>query len=211
MAACTSFPEPLESNVTTELLTERLLLREFRESDWRAVHAMAMDEQVTRYIPVDMPGEEEIRESIRVQMNGRHADPPRYDFAATLRASSSLIGVCTLFIRAGELRQGEILYVLNRPYWGRGYATEAARALLDYGFGELDLHRVYATCRPANVASWRVMEKLGMRREGHLVQHRWMKGRWQDSYLCDPGPRMASPFTLETASHTCHSERSAAE
>ena len=44
-------------------------------------------------------------------------------------------------------------------------------------------HRIYATCRPPNVASWRVMEKLGMRREGHLVQHRLIKGRWQDSYL----------------------------
>jgi RimJ/RimL family protein N-acetyltransferase len=169
--------------MTSELRTERLLLREFRESDWRAIHAMTTDEQVTRYIPVDAPSEEETREAIQVQINGRHANPPRYDFAVTLRADRTLIGVCTLFIRYDELRQGEILYVLNRPYWGHGYATEAARVLLEVGFRELELHRIYATCRPANVASWRVMEKLGMQREGHLRQHRWMKGRWQDSLL----------------------------
>jgi RimJ/RimL family protein N-acetyltransferase len=169
--------------MTTELLTEHLLLREFQESDWRAVHAMTQDEQVTRYIPVDTPSEEETREAIQVQIAGRRADPPHYYFAISLRATGTLIGVCALFIRYDELRQGEILYVLNRPYWGRGYATEAARALLEVGFRELDLHRIYATCRPANVASWRVMEKLGMRREGHLVKHRWMKGRWQDSLL----------------------------
>ena len=132
---------------------------------------------------LDSPSEEETREALRVQMNGRDADPPHYYFAVTLRSTGTLIGVCALLIRYDELRHGELLYVLNRPYWGQGYATEAARALLGLGFSELDLHRIYATCRPANVASWRVMEKLGMRREGHLVQHRWMKGRWQDSLL----------------------------
>jgi len=167
----------------SELLTERLLLRELRESDWRAIHAMTTDEQVTRYIPVDAPSEEETRAAIRFQMNGRDANPPIYYFAVTLRSTDTLIGVCALLIGHDELRPGEILYVLNRPHWGHGYATEAARAMLDLGFRELDLHRIYATCRPANVASWRVMEKLGMRREGHLVQHRWMKGHWQDSLL----------------------------
>jgi RimJ/RimL family protein N-acetyltransferase len=174
--------------MATEVLTERLLLREFIESDWRAMHAMASDERVTRYIPVGAPTVEETRESIQVMMAGRQASPPRYDFAVTLRSASpglvnTPIGVCGLFIRYDELGQGEILYVLGHRYWGQGYATEAARALLGYGFRELDLHRIYATCRPANVASARVMEKLGMRREGHLRQHRWMKGRWQDSLL----------------------------
>jgi RimJ/RimL family protein N-acetyltransferase len=55
--------------------------------------------------------------------------------------------------------------------------------VLHFGFRQLDLHRIYATCRPANVASQRVLEKVGMHREGHLRRHRWMKGRWQDSYL----------------------------
>ena len=84
---------------------------------------------------------------------------------------------------ASRTAPGELTYLYARLFWGRGYATEAARAILAYAFRDLDLHRVYATCRPANVGSSRVLEKLGMRREGHLVQHRWMKGRWQDSLL----------------------------
>ena len=112
----------------------------------------------------------------------------RYAFAVTLRAQdagseNTLIGTCFLSIRPDELRQGELTYLYARPFWGHGYATEAARAVLEVGFRELDLHRIYATCRPANMGSARVLEKLGMRREGHLVQHRWMKGSWQDSLL----------------------------
>lgn len=175
--------------MTTELLTERLLLREFRESDWRAVYEMMTDERVTRYIPVDAPSEEEMREWVRfLAHEARQARPPRHDFAVVARPLDAdlegvLIGSCWITIQPAELRQGDLGYVLGHSYWGRGYATEAARAVLRYGFQELDLHRIYATCRPANVASWRVMEKLGMRREGCLVQHRWMKGRWVDSLL----------------------------
>ena len=80
-----------------------------------------------------------------------------------MRSEETLIGQCFLLTR-DEKRQGEIGFVLNRHYWGCGYMTEAARAVLQYGFQRLNLHRIYATCRPANVASTRVLEKLGMRR-----------------------------------------------
>jgi RimJ/RimL family protein N-acetyltransferase len=165
------------------LVTDRLVLRELVEDDWQAVHAFLSDPEVSRYCPFQPPTEEETRQEIRKLIDGRHAAPPQYDFALVLRSTGALIGLCRLTIRPDELRQGEILYLLNRHYWGQGYATEAVRAVLGYGFEELGLHRVYATCRPANVASSRVMEKVGMQREGHLRRHRWMKGRWQDSLL----------------------------
>jgi RimJ/RimL family protein N-acetyltransferase len=172
----------------TELLTKRLLLRGFRESDWRAMHDIVADERVTRYIPARASTEQEMREWVRYLAHAHQARPPRHDFAITLRSqdtlsAGALIGSCWLSVQNDEPRQADLGYVLNYPYWGRGYATEAARAVLGYGFRELALHRVTATSRPANVASWRVMEKLGMRREGHLVQHRHIKGYWQDSYL----------------------------
>jgi RimJ/RimL family protein N-acetyltransferase len=165
------------------LRTDRLILREFVEDDWRAVHAFLSDPEVSRYCPFQPPTEEETREEIRKLIDGQRAKPPQYDFALVLRSTGTLIGLCRLTMRPDELRQGEILYLLNRRYWGQGYATEAARAVLGYGFEELGLHRVYATCRPANVASSRVMEKVGMQQEGHLRRHRWMKGTWQDSLL----------------------------
>ena len=165
------------------LSTKRLLLRPLVESDWRAAHAMLTDPEVIRYIPAGSASEQETREDIRAVIVQHQADPPRYNFAVVLRAEGTFIGVCFLEMKAKEPQQGNLGYLLGRNYWGQGYATEAARAVLDFGFRKLDLHRIYATCRPANVASSRVMEKLGMRREGHLRQHRHIKGAWQDSYL----------------------------
>jgi RimJ/RimL family protein N-acetyltransferase len=174
--------------MTTELLTERLLLREFQESDGPALRSMLADPLVTQHMPVDSSTEAGIRWGMQYLLNSTDADPPRHCFAVTLRAENAradntLIGACFISIRPDQLRQGEITYLYARSYWGHGYATEAARAVLEVGFRDLDLHRIYATCRPANVGSARVLEKLGMRREGHLVQHRWMKGCWQDSLL----------------------------
>jgi RimJ/RimL family protein N-acetyltransferase len=74
-------------------------------------------------------------------------------------------------------------YVLNRAYWGRGFATEASRALLEFGFRSLALHRIVARCDVRNHASMRVLEKLGMRREGHFRKDAKKAGAWRDTYL----------------------------
>ena len=78
----------------------------------------------------------------------------------------------------------EIGWAIGRPHQRRGYATEAARALLAHAFETLRCHRVVATCQPENVASWRVMEKLGMRREAHFRQALLREtGEWWDEYF----------------------------
>lgn len=74
-------------------------------------------------------------------------------------------------------------YCLNRNFWGKGYATETAKVLLRFGFDQLNLHRIFATCDPANIASAHVLEKIGMQLEGHLREHKWAKGKWCDSLL----------------------------
>jgi [ribosomal protein S5]-alanine N-acetyltransferase len=91
-------------------------------------------------------------------------------------------------IEPAELRTWELGYIFNPRYQRRGYATEAARALLHHAFAEMGVHRVIANCNPANVASWRVLEKIGFVREGHLRQNiffrRDAEGRpvWQDTF-----------------------------
>jgi len=71
-----------------------------------------------------------------------------------------------------------------RPeYWSRGIGTEAAGALIRFGFEKLGLHRIIAKCDPMNMASWRVMEKTGMRREGRLRENVKIRGEWRDSLL----------------------------
>ena len=73
--------------------------------------------------------------------------------------------------------------MISRDRAGSGYATEAAAAVLRFGFDTLGLHRIWATCRPENLGSSRVLEKIGMQREGHLRDHVMVRGAWQDSLL----------------------------
>ncbi len=163
--------------------TRRLCLRGFREEDWQAVHAYSTDPEVVQYVPGEFPAEEETRAIVRLWMDGQTDEPPRYDFAVTVRPDDFVIGWCCLQISSGDRRVGELMYVLNRNFWKHGYASEAAQAMVDYGFSKLQLHRIYATCRPENTGSWHVLEKLGMRREGLLRENVWIRGSWWDSYL----------------------------
>ena len=79
--------------------------------------------------------------------------------------------------------EGALWYILHRAHWGRGIIPEVARVLLAFAFGELRLHRMIVDCDPANTASIRVAEKLGMRREAHFVENTWVKGVWVDSLI----------------------------
>jgi RimJ/RimL family protein N-acetyltransferase len=79
-----------------------------------------------------------------------------------------------------EKNEGYIGYCLNRQFWGQGYATETARALLEFGFNKLNLHRIFATCDPANAASRHVLDKIGLTYEGHFRENVYCKGEWHD-------------------------------
>ena len=165
------------------IATNRLYLRSFREQDWQAVHAYSVDPEVVRYVSAESPSEEETREIIRSWMRGQADCPPHYDFAVTVRPDEFVIGWCCIQISSGNKQVGELMYVFNRNFWRRGYATEAAQGVVSYGFSKLKLHRIFATCRPENIGSWHVLEKLGMRREGLLRENVWIRGNWCDSYL----------------------------
>jgi RimJ/RimL family protein N-acetyltransferase len=92
-----------------------------------------------------------------------------------------LIGSVSLTL--GEHRQGEIGFTFHPDHHGHGYATEASRELLRIGFEDYDLHRICGRLEPRNVASARVLEKLGMRREGLLLENEWVKGEWQSELI----------------------------
>lgn len=101
-------------------------------------------------------------------------------FAVTLRASSELVGACGLHGRQTGAT-AELGYWIGKPFWGRGYATEAARAVVAYGFDTLGLHRVFAMAYSRNPTSSRVLEKLGMRWEGRLREHIEKWGHFEDA------------------------------
>jgi len=100
-----------------------------------------------------------------------------------LQSDSKVIGSVEMVIRSRRWGQAEIGWALNRVYRGMGYATEAARRMITFGFDDLGLHRISAECDPGNTASVRLMERLGMRREGHLREIIVVKGVWCDRYV----------------------------
>jgi [ribosomal protein S5]-alanine N-acetyltransferase len=161
---------------TLPIETERLRIRLLTAEDWQDVHAYTSDPVVMTYLPEDVMTEEQTRQFIVMSMT---EDARTY--AVDLR-EDRLIGHIG-FHPWYAPRIYEIGWVFHPRYQGQGYATEAAAAMLRYGFESLQVHRVIATCQPENAASSRVMEKLGMQREAHFRKCIYRDERWWDEYL----------------------------
>ena len=148
--------------------------------DLAAIHAIRSREDVTRWLYWGPRSEAEVSDWIE----GVSARPPETGVARAveLRATGEVVGDVTLTVDP-EHRQGEIGFSFHPDHQGHGYATEAARALIAYAFENHDLHRVCGRLEPRNVASARVLEKLGMRREGLLIENEWVKGEWQSEAI----------------------------
>ena len=174
----------MQENKSPTLQTERLILRDFREEDWQAAHEWGSDPKVVKYMPFGPNTEDETKNFINRVLNNQKAQPRiSFNFALINKPDNRLIGSCRIKIKSVDSKEGEIGYALNRRYWNQGYMTEAARSVISFGFIQLGLHRIIATCDPANTGSYRVMEKLGMQREGYLREHEFWKGAWLDSLL----------------------------
>jgi len=146
------------------LYTERLSIRQFVPTDWPAVYAYTADAVVMAYMPDGQHSEAQTQEFVNVQSSDQ-----AQSFAILLTETQQLIGHIG-FHPWFAPQTYEVGWAMHPAYHNRGYTTEAALAALAYGFGTLGLHRVIATCQPENIASYRVMEKLGMRREGWFRQ-----------------------------------------
>jgi RimJ/RimL family protein N-acetyltransferase len=107
----------------------------------------------------------------------------KYQFAVVVRESGQLMGNCGVRKESAEAQIADMGYELDPNYWGKGYATEAATAVLNFGFAELKVHRIGANAVAENTASLRVLDKIGMQYEGRLRENKWMKDRWWDTVL----------------------------
>jgi RimJ/RimL family protein N-acetyltransferase len=147
-----------------DLETTRLRLRPLGASDEDNLHRLYSDPEVVRYL--GKGGVRTRAETVRALATAiEHWGQRGYGiWALTDRDSGQFVGRCGLRFLP-EVGEVELLYTLLKEFWGRGLATEASRAVLDFGFGRAGLKRIIALADPENTASWRVMEKLGMRRE----------------------------------------------
>ncbi|MEK4511998.1 N-acetyltransferase [Paenibacillus anaericanus] len=161
--------------------TDRLFISDFKEEDWSKVHSYCSDEEVTKYTLWGPNSEDQTRDYINSSILAQYIKPrEKHELAITIKTTNELIGNCCLNIEGSN---AEIGYCFSKEYWGDGFATEVANGLLKFGFNQMGLHRIYATCRPQNTSSARVMEKIGMKKEGHLREHVRSKNNWQDSFV----------------------------
>lgn len=161
----------------------RLVLRRLKETDLEALVAYRSDPEVARYqswSDYDAARGRALIES----MHGRQpGEPGWFQFAIALKATDALVGDCALRVDEHDSRQGEIGFTLARQHQGQGLGTEAVRALLGHAFGTLGLHRIIAVTDAKNTAAATVLERVGMRREGHFLENTWFKGAWGDEFL----------------------------
>ncbi|MCW3844757.1 GNAT family N-acetyltransferase [Micromonospora yasonensis] len=157
------------------------VLRELDDADVVPLHAMLADPRVfERVLDDQLPSLDEVRDVVPAWRDEAGGEPrPAYRLAAV--EGDRLVGMGTLTVESTQHRRGEIGYVLAADRWGRGLGTEVAGLLLRLAFEQVGLHRVEATTRPDHVASCRVLEKVGMRREGVSRDHLLVRGHWWDS------------------------------
>jgi RimJ/RimL family protein N-acetyltransferase len=159
---------PVMSVAPETITTPRLVLRRPKPSDVSAVYEYGRDSEVTRYM--DWPAHSHIRDAIRATETAlqRWDSGAEYTWRITVKPDDAPIGAIACRVHGHTADLG---FVLARRYWGKGYATEAARAVLQWAASLEGVYRVGATCDIENAASARVLEKIGMSREGIL--RRW--------------------------------------
>lgn len=164
-----------------QLTTERLILREYTLDDVPAVLAYQRQDSHIRYYPWTERTRGDVREFVKMLIDWRKEEPRRrFQFAVTLPDSGELIGSAGIRRKPDNDFEADIGYEIAEEHWGHGYATEAARALLDFGFNKLKLHRISASLVADNTPSARVLERLGMTLEGRSRHIARFKDRWWD-------------------------------
>jgi [ribosomal protein S5]-alanine N-acetyltransferase len=164
------------------LETERLRLRPFTFDDVAAVFALVSDPEVARFVRFEAhrtPAETRAFLEL-VEQCYRRGEP--FAWAIVRREDDRLIGSCGFVSQAGEKKSAEIGYWLGKRYWGEGYAAEAARALVRFGFERMNLERLEAKCFVENRAGQRVIEKLGMKLEG-TDRSEMIKGEYPEVHM----------------------------
>ena len=171
-------PDPLP------LHTPRLVLRRFTDADAPVFLAYRNDPRIARHQSWESCSPTEAAEFVQRHATQTFGLPGEWlQIAIALKESNQLIGDCAVRVHTSDTRQATIGGTLSQPFHRQGFAVEALSCLLECLFLRLELHRVVADTDVENAAAWRLMEQLGLRREGHLKQSLWFKGRWADEYL----------------------------
>ena len=159
-----------------------LLIRRVGPDDFRDLREYWSDPEESRYQLWDASTGEQIIAALDEQAGVRAGDPG-VALILAIEFGGKVVGDCQLTVTSVGDRQAEIGFRLNPRFAGRGLATRAVAAVLGFGYVQLGLHRVEAVTDVRNERSWRLMERVGMRREGHIIHGSFVRGEWVDDYL----------------------------
>ncbi|MCL2528041.1 MAG: GNAT family N-acetyltransferase [Defluviitaleaceae bacterium] len=167
------------------LESERLVYRKFNMDDFLVVNDWLSDPDIMMYRRGEPRSEAEVRDYLDWAITNAEADPcSNFEYAITLKENGNLIGAAT-FMNVPDYP--EIGWTIHRDYWRQGYGTEMGIAMLRLGFETLRIHRIIAGCNAENQASYKIMERLGMRREGHFIKAQLgnsaLNNKWCERYL----------------------------
>ena len=169
-----------------KLETERLILRDFVKEDWHRVMEYQTDPLYLSYyewIEEDRTPEA-VQEFVGWFLDHQQQKPRiKVQLAVILKSNNPLIGNCDIRMDKVKATEADIGYELDPKYWNRGYTTEAAHAIVDFGFSKFNLHRIWSWCVADTLGSAHVLEKLGMKLEGRLREKEFYKGRWWDTLM----------------------------
>lgn len=164
--------------------SERVQLRGFVPADRRAYCAYHRRAEVYRYLYRSVPDEQELAAQFDAALSPRFEQEGDAQRLAVVRcADSVLLGEVVLKLASKAARQGEIGFIFDPDHSGKGYATEAVTKMLDIGFEQHGLHRIFARLDPLNARSVALLERIGFRREAHLVENDCFNGVWGDEYI----------------------------
>ena len=167
-----------------KLSTKRLVLRRLRSDDVEAICGYRSKPEVARFQSWETYEREEGERLVEGQVNMEPGIPGTWlQVAIVEQATGTMVGDCGLHCLKDEPRQMELGVTLDSDYQGRGYATEALSCLLDFVFGTLNAHRVFAVTGSENVSAEALFLRLGFRKEAHFIEHRWYKGYWDSEFV----------------------------
>ena len=160
--------------------TERLILRRYKKEDLQDLFEYLSDKDVVEYEPYKTMTFDEAKENLEWRIGMEEM------IAVELKSSHKMIG--NVYLGKRDFDSLEMGYVFNRNYWGKGYAAESCKALIQQAFSN-GVHRIYAECDPRNKNSWKLLEALGFRREAHFRRNVYFwkdengKPLWKDTYI----------------------------
>ncbi len=175
---------PVLTSLALPITTRRLIIRDYTVADAPAVFTNVKDPAYWQYQSAEAPSPAQIETLLTWAVNEQAISPRlNYFLAAARKDTGEIVGEGVLrIVNPGE-RQGEIGFGVAPKYWTQGYGAEIASAVLDAGFGHFRLHRIAAQCSPDNKGSIRIMQKLGMAREGLLRDIHYARGKWWSTLI----------------------------